>query len=87
MSKAVTNESQTDEVKETCKENLKGNNVANTLNDLNKTLNTAITGISKAILNQTLHLGVIHQQIKTFVHSAEDDRKKRERQDDDEDIT
>ena len=82
VSKAVNNESQTEAVEETCN----GNNVANALNDLNKTLHTAITGISKAIENQTLLLGAIHQQIKTFVRSAEDDRKKREREDDEEEL-
>ena len=86
VSKAVNNESQTDAAEETCKEDLKGNNVAKALNDLNKTLHTTITGISKAIENQTLLLGAIHQHIKTFVRSAEDDRKRRERENDEEQL-
>ena len=63
-------------------EQARGKEIVNALHELTTTLNTAINGMSKAVEDQTLLLGAIHQQIKNFVRSSEDEIRKREREED-----
>ena len=52
------------------------------INDLNTTLHHSLNSISRAIENQTLLLGAIQQQIKTYVRNSEDKQRKRPREED-----
>ena len=60
--------------------------IVKALNDINQTILNSMTDLHRAIENQTHLMGAINQQIKTYARNSEEDMKKRDIDDDSEEV-